>query len=140
MNDKDFVSLEVAKLLKEKGFDEECVAYYAGDKLAYICANTRGADVKMIENMSVIYKDCAVLAPTLSQAQKWLVEKHQIYVSVNMYGDSVDVEGKKIEEWNYWGFEVYYTTSLYHICESHEEYDSYEEALNDGISKALLSI
>ena len=31
MNKEDYVSLEVAKLLKEKGFDEDCMAFYTRD-------------------------------------------------------------------------------------------------------------
>ena len=33
---EDYVSLEVAKLLKEKGFDEPCDFVYDGDKLEWI--------------------------------------------------------------------------------------------------------
>ena len=50
---EDYVSFETAKLLKEKGFDEECQQYY-GD-YRYPC-------------------------PTLQMAMKWLREVHNIAI------------------------------------------------------------
>lgn len=55
MVNEDYVSFETAKLLKEKGFDEECQQYY-GD-YRYPC-------------------------PTLQMAIKWLREVHNIDIIV----------------------------------------------------------
>ena len=52
---EDYVSFETAKLLKEKGFDEECQEYY-GD-YEYPC-------------------------PTLQMAMKWLREVHKTEIRV----------------------------------------------------------
>lgn len=50
---------------------------------------------------------------------------------------STNADGEICDEWNFWSFSTYYTTSLYHIHDYVEEYDSYEEALNAGILEAL---
>lgn len=54
---EDYVSFETAKLLKEKGFDEECQQYYGDYK--YPC-------------------------PTLQMAMKWLREVHNIDVVIDV--------------------------------------------------------
>ena len=56
MIQEDYVSFEVAKLLKEKGFDEECQKYYGDYK--YPC-------------------------PTLQMAMKWLRKVHEIFIRPN---------------------------------------------------------
>lgn len=134
MNDNDFVSLDVAKLLKEKGFDEECVAYYAGEKLAYICASTRGADVKMIENMSVIYKDCATLAPTLMQAHRWLWYRYRMIVSAFLDQPFTDLQFLWCIQDTKRGFDNYDNVV------SDTKYKNYEDAFNAGLKEALVTI
>ena len=53
---EDYVSYEISKLLKEKGFDEECQKYYGDYK--YPC-------------------------PTLQMAMKWLRKVHYIFIRPN---------------------------------------------------------
>ena len=60
---EDYVSFEIAKLLKEKGFDEECQEYYGDYK--YPC-------------------------PTLQMAMKWLREVHKLFIKI---GVSIDFFG-----------------------------------------------
>ena len=134
MNDKDFVSLEVAKLLKDKGFGEPCVAYYIGDKLAYICASTRGADVKIIENMSVIYKDCATLAPTLMQAHRWLWNRYRVIVSAFLDQPFTDIQFLWCIQDTKRGFDNYDNVV------SDTKYKSYGDAFNAGLKEALVTI
>lgn len=78
MNKEDYVSLEVAKLLKEKGFDEYCEAYY------HLCQNDATeeecfeiAPNKDFKNSNNKFR---VGAPSLYEAQKWLREVHNIDV------------------------------------------------------------
>lgn len=62
---EDYVSFEVAKLLKEKGFDEKCVGYYP-----------RGENTEI--NHSFLYErnsdwiDNSISAPTQQVVMKWL--------------------------------------------------------------------
>lgn len=67
---EDYVGYETAKLLKEKGFDEECnVAYFNGTLVDYTMFGfCLGGDLL----------DC----PTLQMAMKWLREVHKIEIRV----------------------------------------------------------
>ena len=73
---EDYVSFEIAKLLKEKGFNERLLTFYITDE-----AKKEGyfqlmafTDDKIDNNHS----DHCYLAPTLQMAMKWLREKHLI--------------------------------------------------------------
>lgn len=61
---EDYVSFETAKLLKEKGFEQEChTAYFNGKLVDYTMFGfCLGGDF--------------VYAPTLQMAMKWLREEH----------------------------------------------------------------
>ena len=72
---EDYVSCNIAKLLKEKGFDENCAALYhlrTGEIIqqgvGYVFNNSQW------ENF--------VSAPTLQMAMKWLREVHHYYIQV----------------------------------------------------------
>lgn len=71
---EDYVSFEIAKLLKEKGFDEKCIATY----------NLTTGTFEIEE----IYQDWTnrwkayVSAPTLQMALKWLREEKHYYIQV----------------------------------------------------------
>lgn len=83
MNTEDYVSLEVAKLLKEKGFREPCNAIYyvnrSGNSSLQImfCLNEFEYLSKHNDGFQYEY-----LAPSLYEAQKWLRNKHQLHISV----------------------------------------------------------
>ena len=66
---EDYVSFEVAKLLKGKGFDEYC-GYYSsnGEYCGYCVYNHRGKDY--------------ISAPTLQMAMKWLREVHNLHIDI----------------------------------------------------------
>ena len=80
---EDYVSFEIAKLLKEKGFDEPCHALYhdGEDKIFF------GLDVDSYRNtiLNKNYYAC----PTLQMAMKWLREVHRLHISIEM-GFDVD--------------------------------------------------
>ena len=79
---EDYVSFETAKLLKEKGFVEECRAFYVkskecGIELFY---------AKEPNNYNDNVLPCTS-APTLQMAMKWLREKHKIFISIQQHMD-----------------------------------------------------
>jgi len=76
---EDYVSFEVAKLLKEKGFDEPCHALYHNgeDKIFF------GLDVDSYHN-TVLNMDCYA-CPTLQMAMKWLREKYNLHIIILPY-------------------------------------------------------
>ena len=65
---EDYVSFEVAKLLKEKGFNEYCEKSYS-------------LDGKLYSN----FPDDCILAPTLQMAKKWLKVVHNIGIFPSTY-------------------------------------------------------
>ena len=76
---EDYVSFEVAKLLKEKGFDEYCLKnYWSSDKelhdWKWELSYKRNSD----GNRNT--KDCA--APTLQMAMKWLREEKRTSIII----------------------------------------------------------
>jgi len=76
---EDYVSFEVAKLLKEKGFDEECIYVYRHDGSEDIWDADK--------------EDIACQKPTLQMAVKWLREVHKIGVFPSTYAFTVGKNG-----------------------------------------------
>ena len=74
---EDYVSYETAKLLKEKGFDEKCRAFYVKSKEC-------GIELFPVER-SHNYNDDVyprTSAPTLQMAMKWLREVHNMHIEI----------------------------------------------------------
>ena len=81
---EDYVSLETAKLLKEKGFDEPCDFVYDEGKLEWIHHKFIFLGGKISTNSE--FRDSEIIsAPTLQMAMKWLREKHNIYIDILTY-------------------------------------------------------
>ena len=73
---EDYVSFEIAKLLKEKGFDEGCLTTYTPNGFFHT------------HNYRPLSGD--IFAPTLQMAMKWLREMHYLHITahpgVSRYG------------------------------------------------------
>lgn len=129
MNKNDYVSLEVAKLLKEKGYDEYCEAYYhiSHPKEATEEECFEAAPNKDFKNSNNKFR---IGAPSLYQAHKWLLQ-HNLFVSISLYG----------KEW-YWSIHNAVNGNM--ICSLFDKTDktfpTNEEALNSGIQQARLLI
>lgn len=126
MNKEDYVSIEVAKLLKERGYDEDCgYAIGVGPRygLKYLSHRT---------NSSLPNNICS--RPSLHEAQKWLRTKKGIYVwlepvighkwtvsfcDFNVSMEESDWIGRKLNK------------------DGYPIYETYEEALNTGILEVL---
>lgn len=121
---EDYVSLEVAKLLKEKGFDEPCekeVNIYLGD-----WAYCDYYDRTCARNSNLPTNKASY--PTLYEAKKWLRDKHDIDIVVE---PEIDEETDK--KWGYcFGFYTEFPCVAVSLV-----YETYEEALNAGILESL---
>lgn len=120
MNKEDYVSLEVAKLLKEKGYCWPCNSLYTLE--GFIKFRTIDDNFNRLTAYS---------RPTLYEAQKWLRTKHNIHIVIDNcacgYGwflYKAD-NGTRIED--------------YEECGPNDGgcWDNYEEALSAGILEAL---
>ena len=123
INHESYVSLEVAKLLKEAGFDWEvntCRYNSSPDKVSSngtLTSNFNG----------YAFQHIAISAPTLEVTQRWLREvKGYILEITAVRKNPDDVYKTYIEYW-------------YNIFEEGKcgHYDTYEEAQEAGIKKAL---
>lgn len=119
MNKEDYVSLDVAKLLKEKGFDEQCRYTYCGES---------EEDIGVSNNKNSSFPQDIYSMPTLYEAQKWLRNEKGLYVEVS-YMNS-----------DYYIYEILTIPKHDLIGLSNREpfyYKSYEQALNNGIKEGL---
>lgn len=120
---EELVTLETAKLLKEKGFNWKCEHIIGCNKVItkYDLPQSMSCCTE-IDNESVEF-----LCPTLYIAQKWLRENHSIHIVVdfNQYGR--------------WYYRLYDIKDYDFLSETEVDkiYKSYEEALEAGIQEAL---
>ena len=115
---EDYVSFEVAKLLKEKGFDEPCHCFYGmrdnQEKPHFFVSNGH--------NTKETIFSCDCLAPTLQMAMKWLREVCK--QSINLWYDG-----------DIWSSEIYRAVEKEFCLVGH--FQSYEEACEAAIKYCL---
>jgi hypothetical protein len=75
---EDYCSYEVAKLLKEKGFNEPCRAYW--DDQPKLDMHTLFFSVEPIKNSEQIANNTS--CPTYQMTMKWLREIHNICITI----------------------------------------------------------
>lgn len=146
MNPKDYCSYELSKALKECGFDEPC--NYGYSVKVRLEPEVSFGEPKMVhskdpknynDNRKGIEKGLSFCsAVPLWQAQKWLREKCGIHVDACVFSDySTDADGKVCDRWDFWGFDLYAVVGGKKMVDDDGEYDSYEQALSEGIKSAL---
>ena len=131
MLEESYVSFETAKLLKEAGFDVPCKGVYVTDRIGYYefreNDNKRTADDLWWNTRDGFQYE--YLAPTLALAARWLREVHHYAVCV-WYTADYRKWFYAYGDMNNMAFDVEYNISDF-------IYDSYEEALEAGISFTL---
>lgn len=136
MIEERYCSYEVARLLKEKGFDEECHHIYVGVTLEW--TNTIYGD-DVISNNEIPDVDTDVItAPTHQMACDWLMEK-DIYISPK-YSCFRSRKGAPHYEWKpvilrLSTFNIIYP-QLLDVC---EYYKTYGEAVDAAMQGLILS-
>lgn len=115
---EDYVSFEIAKLLKEKGFDEPTLYHY--------CQNnnfpTHTIDYEYIKNSEDV-QFCS--APTHQMAMKWLREVHNVCIIPSLY----DGEGR---------FYCFVYTNNYRVVKVlNKKCDTYESVCENAIKYVL---
>jgi hypothetical protein len=120
---EDYVSFEVAKLLKERGFDEKTLSYYEDNVLCH------GDWFEW--NRSPLGH---VAAPTLQMAMKWLREVHNKHCDI---GYDIDVK---------WFFQIidlketiedHYTEMKFYHSNNQCNFKSYEQAAEAALKYTL---
>lgn len=132
-NNQDYCNYELSKALKACGFDEPCDHYYNGHGNL-----NRYADTDRINRNTNGHHTPSCSAPHIYHAQKWLREKWGIHVDACIYSDySTDADGNVCDRWDFWGFDLYAVVGGEKMVDDDGEYDSYEQALSEGIKSAL---
>ena len=137
MNAKHYVSIEVARLLKEKGYDRECISYYHD--------NCTEVDYSFCGERNSTWEERCVSAPTLLEAMDWL-EERGIYAEIRL--SSLKIKGVPMvispdDEYEYKYFFVIVTrNSVTGIFEDGEDeclvtYSDKNECMNAFIKKGL---
>lgn len=127
-----YVSYEVAKLLKEKGFDEPCMFYYTAKK-------TTGYRVPS-ENWN---RGVYLSRPTLQMACAWLREEHDLHISTCPFENcSNDAEGNVCDRRSFWSFDICSVYDGQYIYQDYEqfrlsEFQTHEEAVEAALKYVL---
>ena len=124
---EDYVSFEVAELLKEKGFKGQGEHFYEDNKI------TNHPNYWF--RITPIERYEAIEAPTLQMAMKWLREERKIGIEVNIIFDLNDDN-----KWYYeYGFCILQLSGTYKkIAEcDYDGYKTYEEACEAAIKYVL---
>lgn len=117
MMTEDYISFEIAKLLKKLGFDEECVGAYSetNNTITKFEPNVKNSEVGPL-----IYS-----TPTLQMAMKWLREVPKIFIEIKMSKNTF-----------LWGYRVTISngrTTCFHT----NIFNKYEEACEAAIKYCL---
>ena len=126
---EDYVSFETAKLLKEKGFDENCAALYdlktgkmANRGVGYVFNNSQW--------------DNFITAPTLQMIMKWLREVHGLHIEVTP--NPFDFKHQDVQDG--WGCQVTHLSDLAYDSNYEffqRKYSTYDEACEAAIKYCL---
>lgn len=115
MNSKFYISLEAARLLKEKGYDRECMAYYQNDEFRPYNLTRSGLSMYN-KNAAPDYMN-QYSAPTKAEAIDWLESKGLI-VETKYYSNRGNNRGRwsahinRKDSWAYVALGEYYLTRL----------------------------
>lgn len=80
---EDYVSFEIAKLLKEKGFDEKCSHYWQDEISEYSITKEIHRWTDSVLANTEISASKRFSAPTLQMAMKWLRENFDIHCQID---------------------------------------------------------
>ncbi len=148
MIEEDYVSFETAKLLKEKGFEQECdyaTSWYANQYYKNACMGEWfEGEHQIIEDIddkcNISYlseRGIFIPAPTLQTVRKWLREKHHLHIEVRITNHTMSDMVNVVKY--YW---VMTNTETGRWCDESTVYtvkgfDKSEEAEEDAIRHAL---
>jgi hypothetical protein len=86
---EDYVSYKTAKLLKEKGFDEKCIAVYHDGELQLVSSlgifssKGYGEQILTYTNSECEWSPIMISAPTIQMTMKWLREVHNVFIDIS---------------------------------------------------------
>ena len=139
---EDYVSFETARLLKEKGFDEECISVYHDGELQLVsslgifCGEGYGEQILTYTNSECKWSPIMISAPTIQMAMKWLREVHNLFIFISTWLRNKDGAIQyyyEIRNLNDKDFETIAECTI-------AEFDSYEKTCEASIKYCLEKI
>ena len=133
INHEFYVSLEVAKLLKEAGFDWECSCYYSVNTLH----EPNNGFIHIYKQYKALFYDHnrtkmpVYSAPTLDVAQRWVREVKDIDIYIF---PTTNTKRECVYEW---GIKTFGRALWVEGQPYTNQYETYEEAQEAGIKKVL---
>ena len=126
---EDYVSFEVAKLLKEKGFDADAEhdMWYVVENFSTGC-HWNSCTYKVGDITREYNEKCCITMPTLQMAMKWLRETHHLHIIPEI---------SDVSQLNPQYYVVIWLTTPKRESYILELFDSYEEAVEEGIKYCL---
>ena len=133
----DFVSFEIAKKLKEKGFKLACIGHYEGDRFEYNTYDGYDINISYIarsyndDNRFNEYTDL----PVICQVLKWLREEYHIHLEIvgTAYGYNLIISDTPDKG----GTDRYFSHANYDGPNDGGAWDSYEECVLYGIEYVI---
>lgn len=122
MIEESYVSFDTARMLKEAGFDVLCTSQYTEGERIW--------DTDYPDNFN--QDEFGYSRPTQALAARWLREVHRIVVDANFIPPSTDGNA-----WIYFIGEMDDMVWSGDYVPSDEFYETYEEALEAGLQKAI---
>ena len=152
---EDYVSFEVAKLLKEKGFTEMCSRCYGisvrhngkdidEDEEYELKSNGKGNEIEYVDGGQPYcmhdnnsFSSSVYAAPTLQMAMKWLRKVHKIFIAINIIPHTTVTMEQK-----YYFFKLFKDRRPYNfpLDYSVKYYPSYEEAIEAALKYSLKNL
>lgn len=132
---EDFVSFDIAKKLKEKGFKLACIGHYEGDRFEYNTYDGYDINIGYIarsyndDNRFDEYTDL----PVICQVLKWLREENKIYIVIAV-NPTLSTKDKIAYYYQVYSNSNGVTSDYY---ESEECYAQWEECAIDSIKYVL---
>jgi hypothetical protein len=129
---EDYVSFEIAKLLKEKGFDEPCESAYTPEG-QYCLSCYLGPVHRKIRNSEAPEYSYGPTAPTLQITMKWLRKVHHLFIFISTWKKLDNEEDKyyyEIRDLNNSDYETLFSS----------EVGSYEQTCESAIKYCLKNL
>ena len=121
---EDYCSYEVAKLLKEKGFDSPCIGRYS------VRSKEFHLDCTKLCNNGGLFE---YAAPTLQMTMKWLREEHYCHIIIDY---TFTADANLSDEYVSYCYKV--ENARTYIQYTHNEwYNTYEKAVEAAIKYCL---
>lgn len=136
----EFVTFEIAKKLKEKGFNEPCINainFFGCTYLNGWCEYLDNRDGEFITQCDL--RDGDYILPTINQVLKWLRNTRKLFISPCVITDYQDDFHRDTTYWSFIVVNIESGDSIYREYErvTEKRYETYEQAALAGIEYAL---